>query len=164
MNKKEISLEESFNTAINFHTKGKINEAKKIYEEILEFYPDHFLSLTNLGIIFSQLKDFKKAVELFNKVVKINPKYAEGYNNLGNSFFELSEIDRALESYKKAVQINHNFSDAYNNIGEIEVPLIVRLEGTNAVEAKQLIDGSGLKVKSVILLQEAADKVAAVLT
>ena len=119
MNKKEISLEESFNTAINFHTKGKINEAKKIYEEILEFYPDHFLSLTNLGIVFSQLKDFKKAVELFNKVVKINPKYAEGYNNLGNSFFELSEIDRALESYKKAVQINHNFSDAYNNIGNV---------------------------------------------
>jgi len=49
--------------------------------------------------------------------------------------------------------------DAYNNIGEIRVPLIVRLEGTNAIEAKKLIDASGLKVESVILLQEAADKV-----
>tara|TARA_B100000902_G_scaffold399968_1_gene474112 strand:+ start:22679 stop:23869 length:1191 start_codon:yes stop_codon:yes gene_type:complete len=49
--------------------------------------------------------------------------------------------------------------DAYNNIGEINIPLIVRLEGTNAKEAKQLIDDSGLKVYSVILLQEAADKV-----
>ncbi len=54
--------------------------------------------------------------------------------------------------------------DAYNNIGDIKVPLIVRLEGTNAVEAKKLIDDSGLKVDSVILLQEAADKVAEVLT
>jgi len=53
--------------------------------------------------------------------------------------------------------------DAYNNIGDINVPLIVRLEGTNAVEAKKLIDESGLKVESVILLQEAADKVAEVL-
>jgi len=53
--------------------------------------------------------------------------------------------------------------DAYNNIGEINVPLIVRLQGTNATEAKKLIDESGLAVHSVILLQEAADKVAEVL-
>ena len=53
--------------------------------------------------------------------------------------------------------------DAYNNIGVIEVPLIVRLEGTNAIEAKKLIDASSLQVESVILLQEAADKVAEVL-
>ena len=49
--------------------------------------------------------------------------------------------------------------DAYNNIGKIDIPLIVRLQGTNAKEAKKLIDESGLKVESVILLQEAADKV-----
>ena len=53
--------------------------------------------------------------------------------------------------------------DAYKNIGDINVPLIVRLQGTNAKEAKKLIDESGLKVESVILLQEAADKVAEVL-
>ena len=54
--------------------------------------------------------------------------------------------------------------DAYNNIGEINVPLIVRLQGTNAVEAKKLIEDSGLQVESVILLQEAADKVTEVLS
>ena len=53
--------------------------------------------------------------------------------------------------------------DACNNIGEIDTPLIVRLQGTNAAEAKQLIDLSNLRVESVILLQEAADKVAEVL-
>ena len=53
--------------------------------------------------------------------------------------------------------------DAYNNIGEIKIPLIVRLQGTNAIEAKKLIDDSGLHVESVILLQEAADKVKEVL-
>ena len=54
--------------------------------------------------------------------------------------------------------------DSFNNIGNISVPLIVRLQGTNAEEAKKLIDESGLKVHSVILLQEAADKVAEVLS
>lgn len=49
--------------------------------------------------------------------------------------------------------------DAYRNIGEIPVPIIVRLQGTNAEEAKTIIDESGLQVHSAILLQEAADKV-----
>ncbi len=53
--------------------------------------------------------------------------------------------------------------DAYNNIGEIRVPIIVRLQGTNAVEAKKIIDESGLKVHSAIMLAEAADKVKEVL-
>jgi succinyl-CoA synthetase beta subunit len=46
--------------------------------------------------------------------------------------------------------------DAYKEIGNIPVPIIVRLQGTNAVEAKKLIDESGLKVYSAILLKEAA--------
>jgi succinyl-CoA synthetase beta subunit len=50
--------------------------------------------------------------------------------------------------------------DAYRSIGEIPVPIIVRLQGTNAAEAKKLIEDSGLKVYSAIMLQEAADLVA----
>ena len=53
--------------------------------------------------------------------------------------------------------------DAYKNMGTIKVPIIVRLQGTNAVEAKKIIDGSGLKVHSAIELQEAADLVQKVL-
>ena len=53
--------------------------------------------------------------------------------------------------------------DAYKNLGNVTVPIIVRLQGTNADIAKQIIDESGLKVQSAILLQEAADKVKAVL-
>jgi succinyl-CoA synthetase beta subunit len=53
--------------------------------------------------------------------------------------------------------------DAYKEIGDIRVPIIVRLQGTNAVEAKKLIDDSGLKVFSAILLKEAADLVSEVL-
>lgn len=49
--------------------------------------------------------------------------------------------------------------DAYNNLGNINIPIIVRLQGTNAEEAKKLLDESGLKVQSAILLSEAADLV-----
>ena len=49
--------------------------------------------------------------------------------------------------------------EAFNKMGNIEIPIIVRLQGTNAVEAKKLIDESGLKVQSAIQLSEAADLV-----
>jgi succinyl-CoA synthetase beta subunit len=49
--------------------------------------------------------------------------------------------------------------EAYKKMGNIHIPIIVRLQGTNAVEAKKLIDESGLKVQSAIELSEAADLV-----
>ncbi|HUW05427.1 MAG TPA: ADP-forming succinate--CoA ligase subunit beta [Williamwhitmania sp.] len=52
--------------------------------------------------------------------------------------------------------------DAYKAIGNISIPVIVRLQGTNAEEGKALIDGSGLKVHSAITLKEAADLVKSV--
>jgi succinyl-CoA synthetase beta subunit len=54
--------------------------------------------------------------------------------------------------------------DAYKNMGNINVPIIVRLQGTNADIAKKIIDESGLEVKSAIVLQEAADLVTQVLS
>lgn len=53
--------------------------------------------------------------------------------------------------------------DAYKNIGDIPVPVIVRLQGTNAEEAKKIIDESGMKIYSAIEFREAADRVKEVL-
>jgi succinyl-CoA synthetase beta subunit len=54
--------------------------------------------------------------------------------------------------------------DAYKNIGEISVPIVVRLQGTNAEEGAQIIDQSGLKVHSAIKLEDAARLVKEVLS
>ena len=53
--------------------------------------------------------------------------------------------------------------EAYKNIGDIDVPIIVRLQGTNAEEGAQIIQDSGLKVYSAILLKDAAERVKEVL-
>jgi succinyl-CoA synthetase beta subunit len=53
--------------------------------------------------------------------------------------------------------------EAYKSIGQIKIPVIVRLQGTNAEEAKKIIDNSGLKVFSAISFREAAEKVREVL-
>ena len=53
--------------------------------------------------------------------------------------------------------------EAYKNIGDIKVPIIVRLQGTNAEEGARIIDESGLKVFSAVLLKDAAERVKEVL-
>ncbi len=61
-------------------------------------------------------------------------------------------------------RVAHGVVDAYKSIGNINVPVIVRLQGTNALEAKEIIDNSGLTVLSAISLGEAAEKVGEVLS
>jgi len=60
-------------------------------------------------------------------------------------------------------RVANGIIEAYKTIGDISVPVIVRLQGTNATEAKQLIDNSGLKVITASTFTDAAEKVRAAL-
>jgi succinyl-CoA synthetase beta subunit len=60
-------------------------------------------------------------------------------------------------------RVANGIVQAYKNIGEIKVPIIVRLQGTNAEEGKEIIDNSGLKVFGAVTLNDAAQKVTEVL-
>ena len=64
------------------------------------------------------------------------------------------EVEVLIDVYKRQVV------DAYKNMGDaIKVPIIVRLQGTNAEIAKELIDNSGMPILSAVQFQEAADQV-----
>jgi len=60
-------------------------------------------------------------------------------------------------------RVANGIVQAYKNIGNISIPIIIRLQGTNADLAKKIIDESGLSVRSAIELKEAAEIVSEVL-
>ncbi len=60
-------------------------------------------------------------------------------------------------------RVANGIVQAYKNIGDIQIPIIVRLQGTNAEEGKDIIDASGLKVFSAITLNDAAKRVTEVI-
>jgi succinyl-CoA synthetase beta subunit len=60
-------------------------------------------------------------------------------------------------------RVANGIVEAYKSIGEIKVPVIVRLQGTNADEARKIIDDSGLQVCSATSFREAAEKVSSLL-
>jgi len=89
--------------------------------------------------------DAERVEKAFNIILK--DKNVKGI--LVNIFGGIVRCDR----------VANGIVQAYKNIGNIPVPIIVRLQGTNAIEAKEIIDNSGLNVHSAITLQDAADRV-----
>lgn len=94
--------------------------------------------------------DAKRVEEAFRLILKDDKVKAI----LVNIFGGIVRCDRVAQG----------IVDAYKNMGNINVPIIVRLQGTNADIAKEIIDNSGLDVYSAVEFQEAADKVQEVLS
>ena len=146
----------------------------------------------NLGLSGTAFKEMTKFVAcLYEAYVKsdaslfeINPVLKTSDNKIMAVDAKVTIDDNALYRHKDYVNLRDNVKailinifggivrcdrvaqgiiDAYKNMGTINVPIIVRLQGTNADIAKDLIDKSGLDVQSAVQFQEAADKVQAVL-
>jgi Tfp pilus assembly protein PilF len=68
---KNLSIEETFNRAIEYHKVKKIDLAKKFYDEVINKDPHHIHALNNLGIIFFSLKKFNEAIKIFQKTISV---------------------------------------------------------------------------------------------
>lgn len=100
-----------------FHRQGRLSDAKKIYEDILERLPDHFDALNLLGVIACQTRDPLRGEVLITKAIKINPNIADAYNNRGNAFRALRRFDAAIADYDKAIALTPDYTAAHNNRG-----------------------------------------------
>ena len=88
----EINIKHAFNLAIQYHQKNNLNEAKKIYLQILKINPNHVNAHNNLGAAYKQLGEIEKAKSCFEKVIQLNPNDIDEHNNLGLLLFELKKL------------------------------------------------------------------------
>ncbi len=113
------TVQSFFNQAIKHHTENNLEEAKKLYEKIIEIDPNHENAHNNLGIIFSLSGNLEKAKSCYEKTLAINPKNFNAYNNVGNIYKELGDFENAINKYEKAIELNPNHLNTYNNLGLI---------------------------------------------
>jgi predicted O-linked N-acetylglucosamine transferase (SPINDLY family) len=106
-----------FQQAVQYHQSGQLEEAEKVYQKILEKYPDHSDSLHLFGVLSHQTGRKEIAVELITRAIQIHPDRPNYHNNLGIVFLEAGELDKAIACYQKSLEIRPNFPDAYNNMG-----------------------------------------------
>ena len=102
---------------IFLHKKNSLDEAKKIYKDIIEIEKENFQAMHLLGVIFFQQKNYDQGIEFIEKSLQINNKNYSALNNLGNIFLELKKYPEAIEKYKKALNLNKNYTAAIYNLG-----------------------------------------------
>ena len=118
-NEKDLTVEQTFNLAVKNHQNSNFQDAQNYYQKVLKIDPNHSTALNNLGAIYQNIKEHRKAKDCYEKAIEINPNYVSAHNNLGVIFKELEENQKAKECFEKVIEINSNYNEAHNNLGNV---------------------------------------------
>ena len=120
-------IQQALDLAVEHHTAGRLSEAERIYQEILQNNPNQPVALHLFGLIAHQVRENDKAVDLITKALAIKPDYAEAYSNLGLALQELGRLDDAAASYRKArhirpdlPEVHYNLANTLRDLGKLE--------------------------------------------
>lgn len=116
---KQSQIEEEINKAVALYHSGNLEDAKIIYEKILQEDPNNGDALHLLGVVEISLKNYEQALVLISKAILIHPNQASFHSNLGTVLKELGRNLEALESYDQAIRLNPKFAQAYMNRGVV---------------------------------------------
>jgi tetratricopeptide (TPR) repeat protein len=94
-----------------FQKSGRLQEAKRVYEETLSLDPDYVDALNNLGVIHIYDKNYSAARALFAKAIRLKSDYVDSYYNLACLHALNGEVSQSLVHLKKAVSLNQSVKD-----------------------------------------------------
>jgi|TARA_Y100000294_G_scaffold178106_1_gene207566 Tfp pilus assembly protein PilF len=91
----------------------------EVYQKAIKVQPNYAKAYNNLGNVFKEIGEQKKAKNFYEKAINIQPNYANTHYNLGLILRELGENKKAITSYQKAIEINPDHTSSYNNLGNL---------------------------------------------
>jgi len=96
-----------YNKARHFHKRGRLQDAKGLYQNTLRLDPGYVDALNNLGVIYINDKDYLAAQSSFEKAIRLKRGYVDLYYNLACLHAIKGEVRESLAHLKKAVSLNH---------------------------------------------------------
>lgn len=106
-----------FKVAIEFMNQAKPEKAKKSFEKMTLDYPALSGPFANLGVIYSQNKEWEKALEYLILAQSKNTKNVKILNQLGYVYRQQGLFSEAQRTYEKAIKIDGQYADSYLNLG-----------------------------------------------
>ena len=103
--------------AVALHQKGRLQEAEKLYRQVLALAPRQFDALHLLGVIARQQGDAAQAVELIGQAIAVKPDQANAHCNLGAALQDLGRGEDALASYDESLRLHPRYAMAFANRG-----------------------------------------------
>ena len=113
----QLTIQESFDLALQHHQSGRLREAEQLYRAILAQEPQHADTWYLLGLLAHQVGRDDAALDCFRRAVAANPNHAAAFSDLGNALSGKREFDEAIAAYRRAIILRPDFAEAYNNLG-----------------------------------------------
>ena len=124
----KIDIDKIFQQGLEAHTKGKLEEAEKLYREILRTEPRHPDANHNLGVLLFFKNKLDEAQSLFKFVTEINPDTEEFWISYINIFTRQKKFEEAEAISRKAIKLNTNFINVYFKLGFLIIHKILFLK------------------------------------
>ena len=100
-----------YEKARRFHKRGRLQDAKRFYQEALRLDPGHVDALNNLGVIYIRDNEYLAAQRNFEKAARLKPGYVDAYYNLACLHAIKGEVTQSLAHLKKAVSLDNSARD-----------------------------------------------------
>jgi tetratricopeptide (TPR) repeat protein len=113
------TISEALAIAIQHHNARRLQDAEKIYRQILEVEPDHAEALHLLGVINAQTGNHRLAVEYLRRALTVKPGWADAHANLGIALEEIGDLQGAEDSFRATLRHNSRFAFAHYKLAEI---------------------------------------------
>src|SRR5207302_1729419 len=113
----EPGMIENLSTALNYHQRGLLDQAARVYQALLTDDPAHADALHLLGVIALQKGDLPRSVELIGRALGFNPGAAAYHTNLAEAYRGLGQFEPAADCCRVALRLQPDFPEAANNLG-----------------------------------------------
>ncbi|HEY7311031.1 MAG TPA: tetratricopeptide repeat protein [Gemmataceae bacterium] len=107
----------SLDEAIACHQRGEVDQAIRMYRQILDSQPDHADALHLLGVVSLQRGRAKQAIELIQRAITLAPSESVFHGNLGEAYRTCGQLQRAAACYQVALRLKPNSPDVATNFG-----------------------------------------------
>ncbi|MGA3068558.1 MAG: tetratricopeptide repeat protein [Tepidisphaeraceae bacterium] len=133
------TIQQTFVAALRHHQAGQLQEAERLYRQVLAWQPEHVGALNYLGVIADAVGKRDIAVELIRRAISIHPNYADAHGSLGVALHGKGQIDEAIVAFRRAIVLRPDFIEAHNNLG-------------NALQDKRQLDEAIVAYRRAIAL------------
>jgi len=111
------AAEKEFNNAVNSISKGEKDQAIKKLKAAVEIFPQYFLALQQLGLLYVETEKDQQAIEPLQKAIAINPKSAQSHLGLGMAYVNLDRVSDGVEELKTTLGLNARLFNAHLYLG-----------------------------------------------
>lgn len=106
--------------ALKNHQKGHLDEAKKLYKQVIKQNPRHVQALNNLGVVYMKKGVYKWATIRLQDALKLKPDYADAHYNLACVYAKTNDTESSLLRLKEAVDLNPEIKTWVKNDQDLE--------------------------------------------